>query len=184
MPYTFQSNKLRFFLIFFYLFFYLLFFFFAVSIAVFRVSVALPCIPFTPISTETFLKVLWLLPIESLPAILSTCLHCKNGKSLSKCVIWATSRENVSSGIFDKVRFKPAWSATEPSYNLETLDTASIYIKLSKQRKTKVLIRLRGRTGWSAPLLFAHGIRHVFAWPGPFDFFCRKICSCDRHAGW
>ena len=79
MPYTFQSNKLRFFFILFYfLFFYFLFF--AVSIAVFRVSVALPCIPFTPISTETFLKVLWLLPIESLPAILSTCLHCKNGK--------------------------------------------------------------------------------------------------------
>ena len=60
-------------------------------------SVALPCIPYTPISIETFLKVLWLRPIESLPAILSTCLHCKNRKSLSKCVSWATSRENVSS---------------------------------------------------------------------------------------
>ena len=28
---------------------------------------------------------------------------------------WATSRENVSSEIFDKVRFKPACSATEAS---------------------------------------------------------------------
>ena len=28
---------------------------------------------------------------------------------------WATSRENLSSGIFDQVRFKPAESATEAS---------------------------------------------------------------------
>ena len=28
---------------------------------------------------------------------------------------WATSRENVSSEIFDQVRFKPAYSATEAS---------------------------------------------------------------------
>ena len=31
-----------------------------------------------------------------------------------------------------------------------------------------MLIRLRRCTGWSAPLLFAYGIRHIFAWPGPF----------------
>ena len=30
-------------------------------------------------------------------------------------IIWATSRENVSTGIFDQVRFKPACSATETS---------------------------------------------------------------------
>ena len=37
-----------------------------------------------------------------------------------------------------------------------------------------MLIRLRGCAGWSAPLLFAYGIRHVFAWPGPphLDFCC------------
>ena len=29
------------------------------------------------------------------------------------------------------------------------------------------MIRLRGCAGWSAPLLFAYGIRHVFAWPVP-----------------
>ena len=28
-----------------------------------------------------------------------------------------------------------------------------------------MLIRLRGCAGWSAPLLFAFGIRHIFAWP-------------------
>ena len=32
-----------------------------------------------------------------------------------------------------------------------------------------VLIRLRGCAGWSGSLLFACGIRHVFAWPGPYD---------------
>ena len=44
--------------------------FFFVNITVFRVSVALPCIPIIPISTDTFLKVLELLHLESLPAIL------------------------------------------------------------------------------------------------------------------
>ena len=82
-------------------------------------------------------------------------------------VNWATSRENLSSEIFDQVRFKPACSATEASKSLETLDIASIHILLSEQRTTKVLISLRGCAGWSAPLLFAYGIRHVFAWPGP-----------------
>ena len=28
-------------------------------------------------------------------------------------------------------------------------------------------MRLRGCAGWSAPLLFAYGIRHIFTWPGP-----------------
>ena len=41
------------------------------------------------------------------------------------------------------------------------------YVILSKQQTTKVLIRLPGCAGWSMPLLFAYGIRHVFAWPGP-----------------
>ena len=31
-----------------------------------------------------------------------------------------------------------------------------------------MLIRLRGCAGGSAPLLFTYGIRHIFAWPGPF----------------
>ena len=70
--------------------------------------------------------------------------------------------------IFDQVRFKPACSATEASQNLETLDKASIHFIVSKQRTIKVLIRLRQCTGWSAPLLFAYGTRHEFAWPGAF----------------
>ena len=92
---------------------------------------------------------------------------CKVSKRCGQNDKWATSRENVSSEIFDQVRFKPACSATEASYNFETLDITSMHIILSKQRTTKVLIRLRGCTGWSAPLLFAYGIRHMFAWPGP-----------------
>ena len=38
-------------------------------------------------------------------------------------------------------------------------------IKLSKQRTTKALIRLCSCTGWSAPLLFAYDIRHIFSRP-------------------
>ena len=92
--------------------------------------------------------------------------------------IWATSRENVSSRIFDQVRFKPACSATKASYNLETLDIASIHIILAEQWTTKVLIRLHGCAGWSAPLLFAYGIRHVFAWPSPFKGCVVHIENC------
>ena len=50
--------------------FFLLFFFLVVYMTIFRVSVALPCIPITPISSDTFLKVLELLPLENLSAIL------------------------------------------------------------------------------------------------------------------
>ena len=32
-----------------------------------------------------------------------------------------------------------------------------------------MLIRLCRCAGWSAPLLFAYVIRHVFAWPGPYS---------------
>ena len=64
--------------------------------------------------------------------------------------------------------FRPGKFQTSLQKLARTLDRASIHIKLSKQRTTKVLIRLRGCAGWSAPLLFAYGIRHVFAWPGPY----------------
>ena len=42
-----------------------------------------------------------------------------------------------------------------------------------------MLFRLRRCAGWSVPLLFAYGIRHVFVWPGPFVTFCSvhlKFC--------
>ena len=74
-------------------------------------------------------------------------------------VTWATSRESLSSEIFYQVRFKPAYSAIEASYNPQILNIASIHnMILSKQRTTKVLIRLHGCAGWSVPLLFAYDI--------------------------
>ena len=71
---------------------------------------------------------------------------------------WATSRGNLSSGVCDQVRLKPVCSADETSYVLKFQTIASRDIKLSRQRKTKALIRLRSCTGWSAPLLFANCI--------------------------
>ena len=38
-----------------------------------------------------------------------------------------------------------------------------------RQRTTKALIRLRRCAGWSVPLLFAYGIKHIFSWPGSFS---------------
>ena len=57
-----------------------------------------------------------------------------------------------------QVRLKPACSAAGTSYKLEILDIETRDIILSRQRTTKVLIRLRGCTGWSTPLVFAYGI--------------------------
>ena len=48
-------------------------------------------------------------------------------------------------GVFDQVRLEPAYSATETNWSLEILDLACTGIILSKQRTTKVLIRLRIR---------------------------------------
>ena len=95
-------------------------------------------------------------------------------------IIWAPSKENESSGVCDQLRFKPVCSATEASQNPQSLDLASIDTILSKQWTTKVLIRLRISAGWSVPLLFAYGLRHVFAWRGPYNnvhHFSSK-CHC------
>ena len=56
--------------IFFFFFFFLVLSFFLVNITVFRVSVALSCTPITPMSIDTVLKLLELLPLESLSTIL------------------------------------------------------------------------------------------------------------------
>ena len=60
-------------------------------------------------------------------------------------------------GVFDQVRLEPACAATEARLKLEILDKETRDIILSRQRTTKVLIRLRGCTGWSEPLLFTYG---------------------------
>ena len=60
-------------------------------------------------------------------------------------------------GVLDQATFKPACSASKTSLSLEILDLASIAIILSRQRTTKVLIRMHGCAGCSAALLFAYG---------------------------
>ena len=55
--------------------------------------------------------------------------------------------------VCDQVRLKLACSATETSTSLEILDLESLGIILSRQWTTKMLIRLRGCAGWSAPVL-------------------------------
>ena len=83
---------------------------------------------------------------------------------------WATTWQNVSSEVSDQARHKPACAATEASMRLEILAIESRAIRLSKQRTTRMLIRLRGCAGWSAPLLFAYGIRQVFSLAGSISF--------------
>ena len=59
--------------------------------------------------------------------------------------------------VFEQVRLKPACAGIEASYRFEISDIETRDIVLSRQRTTKVLIRLRGCAGWYAPLLFAYG---------------------------
>ena len=63
-------------------------------------------------------------------------------------------------GVCDQVKLIPACSATETSQRFEIWDIEARGIILPKQRTTKVLIRLRGCTGWSAPFC-----SHI-AWTG------------------
>ena len=63
---------------------------------------------------------------------------------------------------------RPAQPQKLASLEISAIESRDII--LSKQRTTKALIRLRGCAGWSAPLLFAYDIRHIFSWPGSFIF--------------
>ena len=58
-------------------------------------------------------------------------------------------------GVSDQVMLKPVSSATETSY-VENLLEESLDMVCSKKWIKKVLISLRGCTGWSAPLLLAN----------------------------
>ena len=60
-------------------------------------------------------------------------------------------------GVFHQVTLNPVCSTKEACYSHEIANIETRYIILPRQRTTKVLIRLRGCTGWSAPLLFAYG---------------------------
>ena len=56
--------------------------------------------------------------------------------------IWAAARKNLSR-VFDKVRLKPVFSATETSLKIEISSVASLHMILPKKQITKALIRLR-----------------------------------------
>ena len=55
---------------------------------------------------------------------------------------------------------------------------------LSKQRITKVLIRLRRSAGWSAPVFLPNPQRQVFPLRGPYDFisFCQSPRISHHHS--
>ena len=83
-------------------------------------------------------------------------------------------------GVCDQVRHKPACAATETSYSLKILNLERRGIILSRQRTTKVLIRLRGCTGWSAPLLFAYG-KNRFSHDGAHIILTFMCTTCAGH---
>ena len=57
-----------------------------------------------------------------------------------------------------KAHLKPTCSDTETRWKIKILHQASLDILLSNKQITKALIRLRGCTGWSTPLLFARNM--------------------------
>ena len=68
--------------------------------------------------------------------------------------IWALSQENLFS------EFPTSWNSNQPAKPQKLAWVLKFwrYQVLFKQLTTKVLIRLHGCAGWSAPLLFAYGI--------------------------
>ena len=94
-----------------------------------------------------------------------------------------------SLGLCKQVRLKPAYSATQPSKSHEIANKEIRDIILSRQWTTKALIRLRGCTGWSAPLLFAYGINRfshdmahlsVVIWTASSEFGTYSLCEQRR----
>ena len=85
-------------------------------------------------------------------------------------IIWASSRENLSSGFLTK-RVSNQCPHTETSLCIEISPVESLF--LSKNRITKVLIRLRGCAGWSAPVLFTNPRRQVFSRRGPYGKYSK-----------
>ena len=86
-------------------------------------------------------------------------------------------------GVSDKVRFKPAFSATGTSWKIEISFAASFDMVLSKKRITNALIKLRECADWSVPLLFTNSRRQccyvgsvTACWYGIFLRFSRLTC--------
>ena len=84
-------------------------------------------------------------------------------------LIWASSRENLSSVVCDQVILKPVCSATETSERLETLGLATIGILLSKLWTKKIA----DQTVWMHSLIWTFVVhvwhKQVFSWRGSLD---------------
>ena len=74
---------------------------------------------------------------------------------------WASSRENLSSGLLTKGDSNQSPQLQRLARKIELFFVASLDMVLFKKRITKALIRLCGCTGWSAPLLSANLQRQV-----------------------
>ena len=79
----------------------------------------------------------------------------------------------------DKMRLREFRTRPDTNWPAQPQKLATVFkilaiessdIMLSKQRTTKALIRLCGCAGWSASLLFAYDIRHIFPSPGSYPW--------------
>ena len=114
----------------------------------------------------------------SLPGKYNTSsFHIHNFKPLANLCSWAMPWENVSPGVSNQPRHKPACAGTEASWSLEISPIESSDIILSQQRATKALIR-------SAPLLFAYDIRHIFSWPNSYIMWVNSESFGETETGW
>ena len=96
--------------------------------------------------------------VESETKRWSKILHIIFGVNKNSALIWASSRENLSLGFATRVDSNQSAQSQNLGRGLKFSDKETRGIMLSRQRTTKVLIRLRGCAGWSAPLLFEFGI--------------------------
>ena len=61
---------------------------------------------------------------------------------------------NKETWVYDQLKFKPAYLATETSWNIDFFHVACLHIILFRERKTKVLISLHRWAWWSLTLWF------------------------------
>ena len=89
---------------------------------------------------------------------------------------------------------RPAQPQKLASLEFSAIESRDII--LSKQRTIKMLIRLRRCAVWSAPVLYAFDIRHIYSWPGSYAvlieffpyyyraFLLAYLVSCDKCNAW
>ena len=76
---------------------------------------------------------------------------------------WAATQQNQSSG------FPQSPQIQRLARKMKFRFVARLYMILSKERKIKALISLRGCPGWPVPMLFANPRRQVFSRRGPIN---------------